>query len=119
MKSKHGEQEIVWTIYKTHTHKCSVLSQSRNASLQEALDHTRGELSRSEKSGKEAEINLSLQSVRNDQIISSLRRELSTLKTHPRLDGVVAELEERNRDMDELLKSKCAEIEDNDDRILE
>ena len=94
-------------------------SRSRNASLQEALDHTRGELSRSEKSGKEAEINLSLQAVRHDQIVSGLRRELATLKAHPRLDDVVAELEERNRDMDELLKSKCAEIEENDDRILE
>lgn len=79
----------------------------------------RAELSRSEKSGKEAEINLSLQSVRNDQIISGLRRELTTLKSHPKLDSVVAELEEKNRDMDELLKSKCAEIEDHDDRILE
>jgi EAL domain-containing protein (putative c-di-GMP-specific phosphodiesterase class I) len=83
------------------------------------LDHTRGELSRSEKSGKEAEINLSLQSVRHDQIVSDLRRELATLKAHPKLDDIVAELEERNRDMDELLKNKCAEIEENDDRILE
>src|SRR5882762_8662147 len=88
-------------------------SRSQNATLQEALDHTQAELSRSEKSGKEAEINLSLQSVRNDQIISGLQREVATLKAHPSLEGVVAELEERNRDMDELLKSKCAEIEEN------
>lgn len=76
-------------------------------------------MARSEKSGKEAEINLSLQSVRHDQVVSGLRRELTTLKANPRLDEVVAELEERNRDMDELLKNKCAEIEENDDRMLE
>lgn len=95
------------------------LSETRNASLQETLEALRGELSRSEKSGKEAEINLSLQTVRHEQTVSALRRELATIKANPRLDDIVAELEEKNRDMDELLKSKCAEIEENDDRILE
>lgn len=94
-------------------------SESRIISLQEALELTRAELSRSERSGKQAEINLSLQTVRNEQIISNLRQELAILQANPKLDDVVAELEERNRDMDELLKSKCAEIEENDDRILE
>lgn len=94
-------------------------SESRNVSLQEALELTRTELSRSERSGKEAEINLSLKTVQHDQIVSGLRQELAALKATPRLDDVVAELEERNRDMDELLRSKCTEIEENDDRILE
>ena len=94
-------------------------SESRNVSLQEALELTRAELSRSERSGQEAEINLSLQIVRHDQIVSGLRQELAILQANPRLDDVVAELEERNREMDELLKSKCTEIEENDDRILE
>lgn len=87
--------------------------------MQETLTATKRELSRSEKSGKEAEINLSLQNVRHEQIVAGLRRELATLEASPRLDEVVAELEERNREMDELLKSKCAEIEANDDHVLQ
>lgn len=96
-----------------------VRSESRSVSLQATLNATKQELSRSEKSGKEAEINLSLQNVRHEQVVAGLRRELAALKANPRLDEVVAELEERNREMDELLKSKCAEIEENDDRVLE
>lgn len=87
--------------------------------MQETINTTKQELSRSEKSGKEAEINLSLQNVRHEQVVAGLRRELATLKANPRLDEVVAELKERNREMDELLKGKCAEIEANDDHVLQ
>lgn len=50
---------------------------------------------------------------------TSLRRELASLKALPNLEGVVAELEEKVRDMDDLLRGKCEEIEANDDRVFE
>lgn len=51
--------------------------------------------------------------------MSSLRWELDAVRSEPKLHDVVAELEEKNREMDQLLQSKCVEIEDYDDRILE
>ncbi len=48
-----------------------------------------------------------------------MQRELAAFKTKPNLDTVLARLEERNNEMEELLRAKCAEIEENDDRTLE
>ena len=45
--------------------------------------------------------------------------ELAALKSRPKLEQALADLEERNNEMEELLKKKCAEIEQNDDRVLE
>lgn len=94
-------------------------SETRNTQLQEALDKTRADLSRSEKSGKENEYQLSIECANQEKMATSLRRELASLKALPNLEGVVAELEEKVRDMDELLRGKCEEIEANDDRVFE
>ncbi len=48
-----------------------------------------------------------------------MQRRIAALQSKPNLDSVVHELEERNNEMEELLRAKCAEIEDNDDRVLE
>lgn len=94
-------------------------SEARNTQLQETLDKTRADLSRSKESGKEIEYQLSIECGNQEKMATSLRRELASLKALPNLEGVVAELEEKVRDMDELLRGKCEEIEANDDRVFE
>ncbi|EGO28236.1 hypothetical protein SERLADRAFT_405863 [Serpula lacrymans var. lacrymans S7.9] len=90
-----------------------------NSSLEEALDRIHLELDQSEKTSKAAEINLALQAAQHEPVLSTLHRELAALKFIPNLEEVVHELREKNREMDEILRNKCIEIEEYDDRILE
>ncbi|KAG1904772.1 uncharacterized protein F5891DRAFT_945033 [Suillus fuscotomentosus] len=94
-------------------------SEISNSSLKETLEQVQLRLAQSEKAGKAAELNLALQITQHEKAISSLRWELDAVRSEPKLHDIVAELEERTREMDQLLQSKCAEIEDYDDRILE
>lgn len=94
-------------------------SETSNSSIKETLEQIQLRLAQSEKAGKTAELSLALQTTQYDKAMASLRRELDTVRSEPKLLEVAAELEERNREMDQLLQSKCAEIEDYDDRILE
>ena len=66
-----------------------------------------------------AEANLSLQNAQFKRETADLQKQLTVLRSRPDLQSAVAELEERNNEMEELLRSKCAEIEENDDRALE
>lgn len=83
------------------------------------IERTKADLARSEKSWKTAEVNLSLQNAQHKREMNELERELSAFRTMPNLEQALAELEERNNEMEELLRNKCAEIEENDDRALE
>lgn len=89
------------------------------ASLSDTLDRTRADLARSEESGQAAEVSLSLQTAQHKREMVDLQKQLAALQSKPDLQGIVAELEERNNEMEELLRCKCAEIEDNDDRVIE
>ncbi len=60
-----------------------------------------------------------MQNSHHKREIAEMQRELAAFKTKPNLDTVLARLEERNNEMEELLRAKCAEIEENDDRTLE
>lgn len=66
-----------------------------------------------------AEVNLSLQSAQHKREVSQLHRELEleleSSKVRPDLEKAVSELEERNNEMEDLLRRKCEEIEENDD----
>jgi hypothetical protein len=64
-------------------------------------------------------VNLTLQSAQHKREMADLKRQLTILQSRPNLEHVVAELEDRNSEMEGLLRSKCAEIEENDDRSLE
>ncbi|KDR85735.1 hypothetical protein GALMADRAFT_218825 [Galerina marginata CBS 339.88] len=83
------------------------------------IDHLKSDLSRSEKAWKAAEVNLSLQNAQHKRETAEFQRELSAYRSRPNLDHALAELEERNNEMEELLRAKCTEIEENDDRVLE
>ncbi|KAG2044351.1 hypothetical protein BDR03DRAFT_908619 [Suillus americanus] len=94
-------------------------SETSNSSLKETLEQVQLRLAQSEKAGKAAELSLALQTTQHEKAMSSLQWELDAVRSEPKLHDVVAELEEKNREMDQLLQNKCAEIEDYDDRILE
>ncbi|GLB35826.1 hypothetical protein LshimejAT787_0301140 [Lyophyllum shimeji] len=94
-------------------------SEVRITSLTEELKQLQEELARSEKAAKAAEVNLSLQGAQHKREVSELNRQLAALQSQPNLQKALAELEERNNEMEELLRNKCAEIEENDDRALE
>jgi predicted nucleic acid-binding Zn-ribbon protein len=87
--------------------------------LKEDVEHLRLELAHSEKACKAAEVNLSLQNAQHKRETSDLQRQLTSLRRIPNFETALHELEERNTEMEELLRSKCAEIEANDDRVLE
>jgi myosin protein heavy chain len=72
-----------------------------------------------EKLAKAAEVNLSLQGAQHKRETADVQRELTLLRSQPNLADALSELEERNNEMEELLRSKCTEIEENDDRALE
>ena len=94
-------------------------SERELTALKEQLERARSDYVLAEKAGKSAEINLSLQTVQNEKLVSSLRKELAALRESSKLEGTVAELKEQNAEMEELLRAKCLEIEDNDDRFIE
>lgn len=83
------------------------------------IECTKADLARSEKSWKAAEVNLSLQNAQHKREMTELQQELSAFRSRPDFEQALAELEERNSEMDELLRNICAEIEANDDRVLE
>ncbi|KAF8215930.1 hypothetical protein K438DRAFT_1799738 [Mycena galopus ATCC 62051] len=89
------------------------------ASLTSDLEQAKAQYARAEKAGKAAEVNLSLQNAQHRREMSEVQEQLTALQSQPDLSGVLADLEERNNEMEELLKNKCAEIEENDDRALE
>ena len=62
---------------------------------------------------------MSLQNAQHKREMTELERELSAFRSMPNLEQALAELEERNSEMEELLRNKCVEIEENDDRALE
>ncbi|KAI6136393.1 hypothetical protein F5141DRAFT_1074278 [Pisolithus sp. B1] len=94
-------------------------SESTCVTLQNALQECQLNLAQSEKAGKAAELSLALQSTQHEKVVAAFRHELVSLQSGPDLHAALAELEEKNRELDDLLRAKCAEIEGYDDQILE
>jgi len=94
-------------------------SQQEVVSLQEQLERVKADYIQSQKASQTAEINLSFQTVEHEKTVSSLRRELQSLRENSNLQSTVLELQEKNAEMEELLRAKCLEIEENDDRFID
>ncbi|KNZ80649.1 Cytospin-A [Termitomyces sp. J132] len=94
-------------------------SEGKIASHVDELERVRTDLARAEKAANTAEVNLSLQGAQHKREMSELNQQLVALQAQPNLQSALAELEERNDEMEELLRKKCVEIEENDDRALE
>jgi hypothetical protein len=74
---------------------------------------------RAERDGKAAEMQLTFQTTQHNQAVASLKREIQLLQAASRPDERIQELEENISYMDELMRSKTQEIEENDDRFIE
>ena len=83
------------------------------------MDKTRADYIHAGKEAKTAEINLALQAVQHEKMVSNLRKELEALQESSKREETVLELREKNEEMEELLRAKCLEIEENDDRFIE
>ncbi|THH31942.1 hypothetical protein EUX98_g2243 [Antrodiella citrinella] len=94
-------------------------SEHQIVGLRDELENARAEHAEAEKVAKAVEIDLQLQSVQHEKALSTLRREVSSLRVNSNLEETIAELSERNNEMEQLLQAKCMEIEENDDRVIE
>ena len=93
------------------------------ATLQHELGQLREQLAQSEKAGKTAEMNLLLTDTEHKKTISTLRQQLSALEKGgvqlADLQRINNELQDQVAEMESLLRGKCAEIEENDDKFIE
>lgn len=64
------------------------------------------------------ELQLSIKDAQHKEAVTTLQRELDTLREKPRLEVRLQELQQRCDEMEEDLKEKCAEIERTDDKYL-
>lgn len=109
---------------KSQALEAQLASSSKELSeLRNDISRLREALSQSEKSGKTAEMNLLLISQQHERTIASLRNQL---KEHEKgaeriqkLQQIVGETREQISEMEGLLKAKCAEIEENDDKFIQ
>jgi hypothetical protein len=83
------------------------------------LEQVGEKFAHAERDGKAAEMQLTFQAAQHEQAIASLKREIQLLRATPGDDERVQELEEKISYMDELMRSKTQEIEENDDRFIE
>jgi hypothetical protein len=95
-----------------------VSSESAKEDLFKDLAECQAKLSKAEQSSSTALINLNMLQAQHKREVSQLQREVESWKTAPDVEASLAQLEERNKEMEELLKQKCAEIEENDDRAI-
>ncbi|TRM66267.1 hypothetical protein BD626DRAFT_487248 [Schizophyllum amplum] len=83
------------------------------------LDSLTASLSEKTSELNKVNIDLSLERAGQQREIAALRHDIEALRSKPDMEAALAELEERNVEMEEMLRKKCAEIESNDDRALE
>ncbi|KAJ3555467.1 hypothetical protein NM688_g2563 [Phlebia brevispora] len=93
-------------------------SQSEAQALKKQIEDTRATQVEWEKAAKSAEVKLDLQVAQHNKTVASLRKELVALQETVKLEDTVADLQGKNAEMEELLKAKCQEIEENDDRFI-
>ncbi|KAJ7193327.1 hypothetical protein GGX14DRAFT_589093, partial [Mycena pura] len=89
------------------------------ASLTIDLEHVKTQFSCADRARQAAEVDLSLHSAQHRREMSELQKQVAALQAQPDMNEVLAELEERNSETEELLKHKCAELEEYDDRAIE
>ena len=118
LESQTAERYVVY-LFPSKIGISYVYSEHRIASLDAELAELRAKCSSLDKLAQSKEANLAMQSIQHEQTIASLRRELQALRTQPRFEDELAELKEKNVEYEELLRAKCLEIEENDDKFIE
>nr|GAT57459.1 predicted protein [Mycena chlorophos] len=89
------------------------------ATLSAELDEGKVQLSRVDKERQAAQFNLNLLETKQRREVSELQRQVTALQAQPDLQTMVVDLEESNREKDELLVRKNAELEEYDERAID
>ncbi|RPD57111.1 hypothetical protein L227DRAFT_594892 [Lentinus tigrinus ALCF2SS1-6] len=89
------------------------------SSLEVELADLRTKCTTLDKLAQTTEANLAMQTIQHEQLVASLRRELNALRAQPSLEDEIVELKEKNAEYEELLRAKCLEIEENDDKFID
>ena len=97
----------------------TLLSQRHASSLETELAELRAKCTTLDKLAQSEKAKLDMQTIQHEQTVASLRRELYALRAQPSLEEEIAELKEKNAEYEELLRAKCLEIEENDDKFIE
>ncbi|KAI0652477.1 hypothetical protein C8Q79DRAFT_899739 [Trametes meyenii] len=97
----------------------SAEGERRVSELLAELEGLRVKCTTLDKLAQTTEANLAMQTIQHEQTIASLKRELNALRSQPRFEDQIAELKEKNAEYEELLRAKCLEIEENDDRFID
>lgn len=87
--------------------------------LKSEVEHLRGEVARLDEAAQIAEINLSFKTNQYEQKLAMMQRELQKQQNHHQCQDSIAELNEKIEYMEEMLRMKSVEIEENDDRFIE
>lgn len=87
--------------------------------LKSDIESVRLDLASSQAACNKARITLDMTNANHARETERMEQEITALMSKGNLEEALADLEERNNEMEELLKQKCAEIEDNDDKTLE
>jgi hypothetical protein len=114
-----SSNQCVSTLSKKSHSSTAPISEKVVATLTQSLQEAEERFAEAEKIHREASTNLTLENLRLQQDIKSLQLEIQQLQTKPDTKALLAELEEKSRDMEELLRKKCEEIENHDDRVME
>jgi hypothetical protein len=83
------------------------------------VDLLRSEAAKFDEAAQTAEISLSFRTVQFEQKLAMMQRELKKQQEHRQCQESVAELKEKNEYLEEMLRMKSVEIEENDDRFIE
>lgn len=94
-------------------------SEKKLAAITATLEETNQKLAESNKLAQTSSADLTMQVIRHQQEIDGLKKEIAVWEAKPRLDDMLSELEEKNNELEELLRAKSEEIDENDEKILE
>ncbi|KAF8586110.1 hypothetical protein K439DRAFT_1341719 [Ramaria rubella] len=87
--------------------------------LKSEVERLRSEAAKFDEAAQAAEINLSFKSNQFEQKMAMMQRELQKQQSHHQCQENLAELNEKNEYLEEMLRMKSVEIEENDDRFIE
>jgi len=97
----------------------SIFSAHESTVVKTELEQVKEKYMQTEREGKAAEMQLTFQTTQHNQTVASLKREMQLLQAASQPDERIQELEEKIGYMDDLMRSKTQEIEENDDRFIE
>lgn len=87
--------------------------------LKEEVEGLRTEAAKFDEAAQKAEVSLSFKTVQFEQKVAMMQRELKKQQEHRHCQESIAELKEKTEYLEEMLRMKSVEIEENDDRFIE